>query len=281
MGIPVVENDQGASIAQIRESGNMATRMRAGEFSGAGLPPGMHAKFLGVEGTLPDTLARINYEDEQMARRFLAMYMQLGTTQTGSRALGQTFVDSFALAQESIATDYMKTSNEHIIEDLIDINYGIDESAPLLDFVVEDNKKLAIEDLVKLIDAGVITTDPELEEYVRTEYELPEKPEGAGNGSPDVPVGDPSARARVRLKDRTKERHDRRRPDPSPQPDGRRGPGQHRLGGDGAGVAGRQERTRGPVACRCEGRPGRSTHPGHRRSGLPGCSGSRRGPGPG
>jgi hypothetical protein len=73
-------------------------------------------RLVGVEGSLPDTLASIKYHDEQMARRFLAMFMQLGSTETGSRALGQSFVDFFALAQESIATDYTKVTNEHIIE---------------------------------------------------------------------------------------------------------------------------------------------------------------------
>jgi hypothetical protein len=157
-------------------------------------------RLVGTEGSLPDTLASIKYHDEQMARRFLAMFMQLGSTETGSRALGESFVDFFSLAQESIATDYMKVTNEHVVEDLIDLNYGVDESAPLLDFVVEDNKKLAVADLVALIDAGAITTDPELEDYVRAEIaRLPEKPEGE-DGSPDVPVGDPSAGNRLRLK---------------------------------------------------------------------------------
>ena len=48
--------------------------------------------------------------------------------------LGQTLVDFFALAQEAVAKQYADTTNEHVIEDLIDVNFSIDESAPLLKF---------------------------------------------------------------------------------------------------------------------------------------------------
>jgi hypothetical protein len=74
----------------------------------------------------------------KMAARFLAMFAKLGTTETGSRALGQTLIDFFALGQEAVAKQYADTTNEHVIEDIIDVNYGIDESAPLLKFSDRD-----------------------------------------------------------------------------------------------------------------------------------------------
>jgi hypothetical protein len=67
------------------------------------LPNGAELRFRGVEGTLPDVLASLRYGDEQMAAAFLAMFTKLGTTETGSRAVGESLIDFFVLAQEAVA----------------------------------------------------------------------------------------------------------------------------------------------------------------------------------
>jgi hypothetical protein len=96
-GVPIGYAPPGASREQIAELGALARSYRAGESAGGALPNGADLRFRGVEGTLPDILASIRYDDGQMAARFLAMFTKLGTTETGSRALGQTLVDFFAL----------------------------------------------------------------------------------------------------------------------------------------------------------------------------------------
>jgi hypothetical protein len=198
-GVPIAYAPPGASKEQVAELGALARSYRAGEAAGGGLPNGADLRFRGVEGTLPDILASIRYDDEQMAGRFLAMFTKLGTTETGSRALGQTLVDFFALAQEAVAKQYADTTNEHVIEDFIDVNYSIDESAPLLKFEAEPNKKLAIADMVDLIDAGALTVDDALEDHIRSEYNLPElEGERPVEGSEDEPRAlQPSARQRI------------------------------------------------------------------------------------
>jgi hypothetical protein len=77
---------------------------------------------------LPDVLASLRYDDEQMAAAFLAMFTKVGTTETGSRVRGGSLIDFFALAQEAVAKQYADVTNEHVIEDLVDVNYGIDEA---------------------------------------------------------------------------------------------------------------------------------------------------------
>jgi hypothetical protein len=124
---------------------------------------------------LPDVLASLRYDDEQMAAAFLAMFTKVGTTETGSRVRGGSLIDFFALAQEAVAKQYADVTNEHVIEDLVDVNYGIDEAAPLLKF--ETDKRYSVADMKALIDAGALTTDPELEAYIRAEGDLLRKPE--------------------------------------------------------------------------------------------------------
>jgi hypothetical protein len=200
-GVPLAYAPPNATKDQMTALANLARSYRAGESAGGALPNGAELRFRGVEGTLPDVLASIRYDDEQMAARFLAMFAKLGTTETGSRALGQTLVDFFALGQEAVAKQYADTTNEHVVEDLIDVNYGIDESAPLLKFETETDKRYSVADLKALIDAGALTTDPELEKYIRAEGDLPKKPQDVANEQPEEIGTEPTPiRSAARIK---------------------------------------------------------------------------------
>src|SRR5947207_1543161 len=61
----------------------------------------------------------------------------------------------------------------------------------------ETDKRYSVADLKALIDAGALTTDPELEAYIRAEGDLPEKPEGEDTGDEVVPLK-PAARSRIK-----------------------------------------------------------------------------------
>jgi hypothetical protein len=204
-GVPMAYAPPGASDKQIKELAALASSYRAGEAAGGALPNGADLRFRGVEGTLPDIIEKIRYDDEQMAARFLGIFTKLGTTETGSRALGQTLVDFFALAQQAVAKQYTDTTNEHVIEDLVNVNYGIDEAAPLLKFSAETDKRYAITDLAALVKVGALTPDAELEAYLRAEGDLPEH---IDDGNDEPPAEDdaevtpirPAARNRIKAK---------------------------------------------------------------------------------
>ena len=184
MGVPIVEAPPGATQEQLKQASQLTAQYRAGQGSGGALPPGFKLTLVGTTGTLPDTLGSIKYYDEQMARRFLAMFQQLGSTQTGSRALGTTFVDFFGQAQVSTAADIASTTNAHAVEDLVDLNYSIDENAPLFKFKPESDRGLPVADLVALVEAGALTIDNELENWIRSDYDLPDREEGDPNAEP-------------------------------------------------------------------------------------------------
>jgi hypothetical protein len=88
------------------------------------------------------------------------MFTQLGSTETGSRALGQTFVDFLGLAQESVAKSTTDVTNAHAIEDLVDLNYSIDDNAPLLRFRPESDRALPTTDLVSMVQTGADSRSP-------------------------------------------------------------------------------------------------------------------------
>src|SRR5207245_4191509 len=111
----------------------IATGFRAGEAAGASIPNGANLALIGVTGKLPDTDGPIRYHDEQIARAVLAHFLNLGT-ETGSWALGSTFADFFTLSLQSLADQMADTANQHIVEDLVDWNWGPDEPAPRIVF---------------------------------------------------------------------------------------------------------------------------------------------------
>ncbi len=173
MGVPWATGSPGMGKQDLAALNQSAQRLKSGDTSGGVGPAGSDMKLLGVQGNLPDTIASINYHDESMARRFLMMFMQLGSTMHGSRALGAEFIDYFQLAQESLANWVIESTQEHVIENYWDWNYGDSDTVPQLKYRRDDDPALAVEDIAKMVEKGVIRVDDELEATVREAMDLP------------------------------------------------------------------------------------------------------------
>jgi hypothetical protein len=194
MGVPWATAGPGMGKKDLEALNRAAQKLKAGDTSGGVGPAGSQMDLLGVKGTLPDTIASINYHDEAMARRFLMMFLQLGSTLHGSRALGSEFIDYFQLAQETLANWAVDTTNEQVIESYWDWNYGDSDTVPLIAYKRDDDPRLAVEDLAKMVKEGVIRVDDELEEAVRGVMDLPKfkGPEREAQLPPVIAPTDPN-----------------------------------------------------------------------------------------
>lgn len=173
MGIPVYTGAEGETDLTTGQA--IASSVRAGDNSGAAIPYGAKLELTGVTGTLPDADKPIRYHDEQIARAVLAHFLNLGTM-TGSWALGSTFADFFTLSLQAVAEEVRDTATSHIIEDLVDINWGPDEPAPRLVFDEIGSRGDAIVQAISvMVGAGVLQPDEDLEQFVRTALGLPER----------------------------------------------------------------------------------------------------------
>jgi len=194
VGTPVATGAPGMTDIELAELAKLAQSFKAGEAAGGAIPAGTELHLKGTEGSIPDTLASINAHDEAMSRRFLMMFLQLGSTLHGSRALGKDFVDYFQLAQEHIANWYAGIFNEHVIEDYWDWNYGEEEDkVPFITYERDDDPRFAVADLALMIQNNVVQVDDELEQAVREAMDLPEKDESSIRVPVDVtatPPGD-------------------------------------------------------------------------------------------
>lgn len=172
VGMPIMKAPPGASAAQMKELDAMAQSYKAGEAGGGAIPHNSELTMEGVRGTIPDTVGSIRFHNEEMAKAFLEMFMNLGQTETGSRALGETFVDYTAMVQETIAIWIRDNFNEHMIEDWVDWNVGEDAQAPLLAFRRDEEANTSPEEdaadaLVEQIDSGNVQVSPDVEAAIR------------------------------------------------------------------------------------------------------------------
>ncbi|MDN3309570.1 hypothetical protein QWJ90_01360 [Microbacterium oryzae] len=184
LGLPVVTSappPEGESFEeivkwldeQIKANLKLAKDARAGEAAGASLPHGATLQFVGVTGKLPDTDGPIRYYDEQIARAVLAHFLNLGT-ETGSWALGSTFANFFTDSLNAVAQHIAEVTNQHVIEDLVDQNWGTAEPAPrLVPAAIGEQQQVTAEAIKALIESGAVVVDAPLRAHVRDKYGMP------------------------------------------------------------------------------------------------------------
>lgn len=188
-GVPVAEALPGTnpSPAQMAEAQRMMSAARAGDQAGLAVPPGFTAKILGLSGSVPDTLGFINLLNQEMSRSVLMQHMDLGSTQSGSRALGSAFIDSWTLALESIGESVADTVTRQAAARIVDWNWGPGEPVPrVVVSGVGSRREVTAESLQLLLSSGALSADPGLEAWVRREYRLPER--AASPSAPSTPT---------------------------------------------------------------------------------------------
>lgn len=161
--------------AEIARGLEIAKGARAGDAAGLSAPHGSTFTFAGVTGKVPDLDKQIRYYDEQIGRAALTHFLNLGgDDSTGSYALGDTFKSFFTGALNAIAQHIVTTAQQHVVEDLVDANWGPTEPAPRLVAARIGAEHPATAEAIKaLLDSGAIRWNPALEAHLRALYGLP------------------------------------------------------------------------------------------------------------
>lgn len=179
MGIPKHKqslNTAPEERAEERDSGlKMAQALQAGEAAGLTLNPGADMELMGVTGHLASTEKPIAYHNNKIAEAMLANFLNLDGG-GGSYALAGTQADFFFQALQTIADWIASTANQHIVEDLVRIAFPeYDGPAPMITFTpIAAKKDLAPGDLAQLVNAGALIKEPNLEGWLRQNYDIPE-----------------------------------------------------------------------------------------------------------
>lgn len=180
MGVPTVEWASGVTPtpAQMTAAQEAASAARVGDQSGLALPPGATLVLKGLSGGSPDTLAFVKFLNAEMAKSTLAQFLDLGQTETGSRALGQSFIDLFTLSIAAVASYCGEVATREIAARIVSWNWR-DEPVPRV--VVTDvgtKHEFTAEAIQALMQAGALQADPALEDYMRKAYQLPARDPG-------------------------------------------------------------------------------------------------------
>lgn len=185
VGVPKAHLPDG--VTEGSEQWNQAVEMledlQAQEQSYVLEPSGWEVGMIGGgEKAGTDALPSIKYYDESMARTALTMFVMLGQTETGSRALGQSFTDLFLLSLQTYADYICEVMNRFAIREYIDYNWSTKEY-PLLK--ARRIQRLDPATLQLLVQAGLITKDDTLEDSLREELNLPDRQEEEQEEEPD------------------------------------------------------------------------------------------------
>lgn len=173
--------------AQRREGLKIAKSYRGGENTGLSLPHGASFNVVGVQGNLPDLDKFIRYYDEQIGKSALANFLSLGGENSrGSYALGTTFADFFVQSLQATAKWIEDTFSAHVIEDLVDWNFGAGVRAPRLVCDEIGSKHPITADAVSLlINSGALQADDNLEMFLRSTYGITQRDTEWGKGDLD------------------------------------------------------------------------------------------------
>ncbi len=178
MGVPTVKALPGTSPTdgQMTAALGLATSARVGDQGGAAVPPGFTFELVGMTGSTPDTLGFIRYLDQQMSRMSLMNHLDLGTSESGSRALAESFVDVLMMAIQSVAEAVADTITRQAAARLVGWNFGDDEPVPAVTVSgIGDRREITAEALDLLLRSGALSADPALEAHIRREWRLPER----------------------------------------------------------------------------------------------------------
>ena len=106
--------------------------MRSHENAYAIMPPNVEKMEIMSVGKETDVIGSIRYHDEAMSKSILGQFIDLGTSQSGNRALGETFVEVFLMSLNAMLTAIEETFNKYAIKKLVDLNWGEQEEYPQL-----------------------------------------------------------------------------------------------------------------------------------------------------
>jgi SPP1 gp7 family putative phage head morphogenesis protein len=136
----------------------------------------------------------VERENAEMAVAFLANFLELGQSGSGSWALSTDLSDFFLSSLETVAKTICETFNRGLIPDLIKLNFGPQAAYPELTCSgIKDKAGKELAEILKmLIDGKAIIPDLDLEVALRKKYGLPKKglpdPSRVTSPNPSVPA---------------------------------------------------------------------------------------------
>jgi hypothetical protein len=176
-----------AKKAALRQFTQLLQQLRRGEHEGLALPSELDrdGKPTGYKFSLVSTGGSrqihtgnvIERYEKRIAMSLLTQFLFLGMDRVGSQSLSGDMTGIFTTAIGSLLTSIESTFNRFCVSELMKLNGFDAESWPAMkagEIQREDMRPLA-EMILKLVDAGTLTPDSAIEDFLRGELGLPER----------------------------------------------------------------------------------------------------------
>jgi hypothetical protein len=189
VGVPIVKYPGAGGGPNEDTALEIASNIRAGEDAGVAIGQDWEVTLQGIEGGTVDPLPYIAYFDQQIAKSVLAMFLDLGHD-AGARSLGDTFTSLLMLFVNGLRRWIETTATEHVVRDLVELNFGPDALYPLIRAPRLEVAQAVTPQLVaELVKAGVLSWTPALEAQVRSQLRLTAEDEATLIDAHDRAVG--------------------------------------------------------------------------------------------
>jgi hypothetical protein len=173
-GIPYLIEGENTSNDDRKRAATVLENLHSRENSYANVPNGYEFGLFEKNSSNASIVKSIQHHNEEIAKNILAQFINLGTTSTGSNALGEAFEELFMQSLNAIADYTEERINRFVIRQLVDMNWGEDVEAPRLKHGrIMLNYGKWVEGLAKIGLSNAVTRDNEIEQVIRETAGLP------------------------------------------------------------------------------------------------------------
>lgn len=176
LGVPMIKMPEGYTESDEKLAAQAAMNIRANAQAFLILPPNYEAEFMDMGShTTRDPQNSINHHNKEILQSFLAQFLELGQTKTGSRATSQDHSDLFLKGLEAIADNLISVINKDLIPELVDLNFDDVTVYPALDYagIIKVDIAALGQALAQLVTAKAIHPTIDDEQYIRAAMGLP------------------------------------------------------------------------------------------------------------
>lgn len=178
LGVPYAKMPDGFSDAEQTKAENILKNLRANDQAFVVIPQNYEVGFLDMNArTTRDLGPSISHHNREITKSVLAQFLELGSTDVGSKALSTDQSDLFLQSLEAVANNIRDVFNKCAIRELVDLNFNNVENYPTLMYngIQRKDVKALADTYAVLVGAKGINMDPADEQHFRNLLGLPER----------------------------------------------------------------------------------------------------------
>jgi len=176
-GVPIITFGDNVTPTEKERARNIMRQFRANEEAYLEIPKDSGVEMMDMKGSsTKEILPSIRYHDQQITLSVLGQFLMLGSTETGSRAVGDVHSRLFLQSEEAAAVNFQTVVQNELIRQLCDLNFSsLPNGYPKLTHsrLETDDISIFSKAIADLTNAGMITKNAETEQHIRSVTHLP------------------------------------------------------------------------------------------------------------